>query len=184
LMIAFGSWPGVTSRYLSSWLSALIETAAWGFVAKIFINLLTVNTQRSAEGGVTDANFFTYIGLNVLYAASLLSVPVITSSILRGSAGGGVSMAGMMGAAAATARGVKQMATSAGKGAASAAGNAGNTIMDRMNKGDSGGGSSGAGGSSDSSSETRSADKASDRAFHRNKAANDKSASERDGEPE
>jgi hypothetical protein len=116
IMIAFGSWPGVTSRYLSSWLSALIETAAWGFVAKVFIALLVTNATRQKDG-IEDANFFEYMGLNILYAASLLSVPAITSSILRGSAATGVTASGMLAATTGVATGV---ASSLARGAASA----------------------------------------------------------------
>ena len=114
IMIAFSSWPGVTSRYLSAWLAALIETSAWGLVAKAFIAFMVSNTATSG-GDVADPNFFTYMGLNVLYAASLLSVPAITSSILRGSAGGGVTAAGMWGAGVSAAMSVGRMAASAAR---------------------------------------------------------------------
>lgn len=102
LMIAFSSWPGVTSRYFSAWVSALIETAAWGIFSGTLIRLLASNAENKASSG-EDGGMFEFVGLNILYAASLISVPAITSSVLRGSAAGGSMMSGMLGAATATA---------------------------------------------------------------------------------
>ena len=164
-MIAFASWPGVTSRYLSAWASALIETSLWGLVAKIFIALMVTNTRKSG-GDVTDLNFFTYIGLNVLYAASLLSVPAITTSLLRGNAGGGVTAAGMWGAAVGAAASTARMATSAGKTGRSLL----QTKPDKSNEGGTTASGSSAQGAKTSGGD-KPADRAADRAFHAKRGA-------------
>jgi hypothetical protein len=187
LMIAFGSWPGVTSRYLSSWLSALIETSAWGLVAATFIKLMVGNVK---DADVETVNFFEYIGLNILYAASLLSVPMITSSILRGSAATGVTASAMLAASTGA-------ATSLARGVAGAGGAAQKAFSSKSSdkKQSPGGGGEGGGGqappaprSADTAADTAyspppsapaSSSSSADRDFHRNKGANAKAAAAR-----
>lgn len=120
LMIAFSSWPGVTSRYFSAWASALIETAAWGVFSGTLIRLLASNAENRASSSA-DGGLFEFVGLNILYAASLISVPAITSSVLRGSAAGGSMMSGMLAASTSTAMRVAQVAQAGGGKLASAA---------------------------------------------------------------
>jgi len=127
LMIAFAALPGLTSRYLTAWVMALIEVTAWGPVAGIILGLLQrVNTKSAGLAIMEDANYAEHIVLNFVYAGLFLAVPAITHMILSGSASavGSTGMAAAMGGMAAAGRmgksAVSTGAAVAGEGAAAA----------------------------------------------------------------
>jgi hypothetical protein len=174
-MIAFAAIPGLTSRYLSAWVMALIEVTTWGVVAKIILGLLIKVSAKSAGVAVLeDADYAEHIILNFVYAGMFLAVPYITHTILSGSASavGSTGMAAAVGTMAGAARGAKSAAGAAAGGARGAVrgdgeGSSGGAGGDRG--GDAGGNtSSGSGDSSSANSQQNARD------FHAKRGAIEK----------
>lgn len=112
LMIAFGSIPGLTSRFLSAWVLGVIEVVAWGVTAKIFLAMLIASERSTTVNPDVTQNLAEHIVFNIVYGTSFLIIPIATAAMLRGGASGigqgGVSAAkaAAIGGAAALAGGV------------------------------------------------------------------------------
>jgi hypothetical protein len=134
LMIAFAALPGLTSKYLSAWVMALIEVTAWGPVSAIILGMMArVNEKSAGLAIMEDANYAEHIVLNFVYAGLLIAVPSITHMILSGSAAsvGSTGMAAAMGALA----GAGKKATSAAKDVAGPAAKAGADLAQKAKAG-------------------------------------------------
>jgi hypothetical protein len=122
VMIAFASLPGLTSRYLSAWVMAVVEVTTWGVVTKIILGLLQANEAATRGAAIFEkSNYGELIILNFVYAGMFLMVPSLTHMIFSGAASsaGSSGIAAAMGAATAGAR-----AARAAPGAAAAGGRA------------------------------------------------------------
>lgn len=139
LLIGAASVGGIFGNLALAWFWAFVELACWGVTMNILLQTLST-VPIELTNGVPE--MWTEITVNVVYAICLLSVPAITSSLIRGLPMASIGQKGTMLAAAAI-----TMATAKSSAAYTSLANGGgklayDKIMSRVRGGDpsSGGG--------------------------------------------